>query len=138
MTKLLEIKFIPTGNTFKLPEEEVIRLVKEDRGNYVVVGDGKKIVEKALAEKVEEKPTTYSQVVVEEAEAPEVSEAPSNIENMVVADAEAPADAPAKFTKEELEAKTVVQLKELLNENRIAFSRSDNKDALVEKALTIV
>lgn len=134
MTKLLEIKFIPTGNVFKLPEEEVIRLVKEDRGNYIVVGDGKKIVEKALAEKVEVKPTTYSQVVVEEAEAPEATEAPNNIENMVVADA----DAPAKFTKEELEAKTVVQLKELLNENRIAFSRSDNKDALVEKALTIV
>lgn len=31
---MIEIKFIPTGHIFSLPDEEAIRIVKEDRGNY--------------------------------------------------------------------------------------------------------
>lgn len=34
---MIEIKFIPTGHIFSLPDEEAIRIVKEDRGNYKVV-----------------------------------------------------------------------------------------------------
>ena len=34
---MIEIKFKPTGHTFTLPDEEAIRIVKEDRGNYQVV-----------------------------------------------------------------------------------------------------
>lgn len=34
---MVEIKFIPTGHIFSLPDEEANRIVKEDRGNYEVV-----------------------------------------------------------------------------------------------------
>lgn len=34
---MIEIRFKPTGHTFTLPDEEAIRIVKEDRGNYQVV-----------------------------------------------------------------------------------------------------
>lgn len=34
---MIEIKFIPTGHIFSLPDEEANRIVKEDRGNYEVV-----------------------------------------------------------------------------------------------------
>ena len=30
---MIEIKFIPTGHIYSLPDEEAIRIVKEDRGN---------------------------------------------------------------------------------------------------------
>lgn len=34
---MIEIKFIPTGHIFSLPDSEAIRIVTEDRGNYKVV-----------------------------------------------------------------------------------------------------
>lgn len=34
---MIEIKFIPTGHIFSLPDNEANRIVKEDRGNYEVV-----------------------------------------------------------------------------------------------------
>ncbi len=34
---MIEIKFIPTGHIFSLPDEEAERIVKEDRGNYEVI-----------------------------------------------------------------------------------------------------
>lgn len=34
---MIEIKFIPTGNIFSLPDSEAIRIVSEDRGNYKVL-----------------------------------------------------------------------------------------------------
>ena len=34
---MIDIKFIPTGNIFSLPDEEANRIVKEDRGNYEVI-----------------------------------------------------------------------------------------------------
>ena len=34
---MIEIKFIPTGNIFSLPDSEAIRIVCEDRGNYKVL-----------------------------------------------------------------------------------------------------
>ena len=34
---MIEIKFIPTGHIFSLPDDEANRIVKEDRGNYEVV-----------------------------------------------------------------------------------------------------
>lgn len=34
---MIDIKFIPTGHIFSLPDEEANRIVKEDRGNYEVV-----------------------------------------------------------------------------------------------------
>lgn len=43
---MIEIKFIPTGHIFSLPDNEANRIVKEDRGNYEVV-KGKVKEEKA-------------------------------------------------------------------------------------------
>ena len=34
---MIEIKFIPTGHIYSLPDKEAIRIVKEDRGNYQVL-----------------------------------------------------------------------------------------------------
>ena len=34
---MIEIKFIPTGHIFSLPDDEANRIVKEDRGNYEVI-----------------------------------------------------------------------------------------------------
>lgn len=34
---MIDIKFIPTGHIFSLPDDEAERIVKEDRGNYEVV-----------------------------------------------------------------------------------------------------
>lgn len=45
---MIEIKFIPTGHIFSLPDDEAERIVKEDRGNYEVI-KGKIKEEKAPA-----------------------------------------------------------------------------------------
>ena len=34
---MIEIKFIPTGHIFSLPDAEAERIAKEDRGNYEVI-----------------------------------------------------------------------------------------------------
>lgn len=34
---MIEIKFIPTGHIFSLPDDDANRIVKEDRGNYEVI-----------------------------------------------------------------------------------------------------
>ena len=47
---MIEIKFIPTGNIFALPDDEAIRIVREDRGNYEVIS-GKIPEEKKPKEK---------------------------------------------------------------------------------------
>lgn len=44
---MIEIKFIPTGNIFLLPDDEAKRIVLEDRGNYEIIS-GEIIQPKAL------------------------------------------------------------------------------------------
>lgn len=44
---MIEIKFIPTGNIFLLPDDEAKRIVFEDRGNYEIIS-GEIIQPKAL------------------------------------------------------------------------------------------
>ncbi len=34
---MIDIKFIPTGHIFSLPDDEAARIVKEDRGNYEII-----------------------------------------------------------------------------------------------------
>ena len=34
---MIDIKFIPTGHIFSLPDDEAERIFKEDRGNYEIV-----------------------------------------------------------------------------------------------------
>lgn len=60
---MIEIKFIPTGHIFSLPDSEAIRIVKEDRGNYKVIS-GKVPEEK----KQKEQKSVQELVVVEKSE----------------------------------------------------------------------
>lgn len=64
---MIEIKFIPTGHIFSLPDEEAIRIVKEDRGNYKVV-KGKVPEEK----KPKESKSVQELVVIKEGDKVEV------------------------------------------------------------------
>jgi hypothetical protein len=64
---MIEIKFIPTGHIFSLPDEEAIRIVKEDRGNYKVV-KGKVPEEK----KPKESKSVQELVVIKEGDKGEV------------------------------------------------------------------
>lgn len=73
--KYTTIKFKPTGNEFVLPEDEAIRILKEDRGNYEIIGKESKHVREALAEEVVEETSVFSQVVEEPEEAAEIEEA---------------------------------------------------------------
>ena len=135
MQKLLKIKFKPTGNIFELPENEVIRITVEDRGNYEIIDKPTKAVEEALKEEVVEETSTYNQVVEEDNAADEQVVAGDG--GVFDIDGEnTDTEAAKKYTKEELELKKVVELKEILNQNKITFSRNDNKDALIEKILT--
>lgn len=58
---MIEIKFIPTGHIFSLPDNEAIRIVNEDRGNYKVLKG--KVPE---AKKLKDKKSVQELVVVEE------------------------------------------------------------------------
>lgn len=58
---MIEIKFIPTGNIFSLPDSEAIRIVCEDRGNYKVLKG--KVPE---VKQQKEKKSVQELVVVEE------------------------------------------------------------------------
>ena len=58
---MIEIKFIPTGHIFSLPDNEAIRIVNEDRGNYKVLKG--KVPE---VKQQKEKKSVQELVVVEE------------------------------------------------------------------------
>lgn len=55
---MIDIKFIPTGHIFSLPDEEAIRIIKEDRGNYEIVKG------KIKEEKAPSSPKTVQELVV--------------------------------------------------------------------------
>lgn len=57
------IKYIPTGNIFKMPTEDVKEILKTDRGNFEIVG-GENIPE----EKQEIDETTTYEMVVDDAD----------------------------------------------------------------------
>ncbi len=58
--KYLHLKYIPTGNVFKLPEKEAKEILRSDRGNYKITDA--KFVDDTTA-KAE---TTVSQQVVDD------------------------------------------------------------------------
>ncbi len=61
---MIEIKFIPTGHIYSLPDEEAIRIVKEDRGNYQVLKG------KVPEEKKPKETKSVQELVVKEEEKP--------------------------------------------------------------------
>lgn len=135
--KYTSIIYKPTGNKFTLPDDEVVRILQEDRGNnYEVVGKLKKEIEAAVKEEAPAAtPTTFDQVVVEDKEAP-AADTPivddAEADNPVVDDKKA---ATGEYTKEALELKKVVELKEILNQKKIPFARTDTKDILIDKII---
>lgn len=60
---MMKIVYIPTGNAFTLPDEEVLRIMESDRGNY-------KIVEGGLQKEAEEQlpPKTVKELVTKKPE----------------------------------------------------------------------
>lgn len=58
MTIEVKLRFIPTGNTFILPEEEARKIFETDRGNYEIVGEQNNI-------EIKKEKTTYDKVVDE-------------------------------------------------------------------------
>lgn len=58
MTIEVKLRFIPTGNTFILPEEEARKIFEADRGNYEIVGEQNNI-------ETRKEKTTYDKVVDE-------------------------------------------------------------------------
>lgn len=72
------IRYIPTGNIFKMPTEDVKEILKTDRGNFEIVG-GENIPE----EKQEiDETTTYDMVVDDDAD----EAFKKNLEKMKVAE----------------------------------------------------
>jgi hypothetical protein len=59
----MKIVYIPTGNAFTLPDEEVLRIMSSDRDNY-------KIVEGGLQKEAEDKlpPQTVKELIVQKQE----------------------------------------------------------------------
>lgn len=60
---MMKIVYIPTGNVFTLPDEEVLRIMSSDRDNY-------KIVEGGLQKEAEDKlpPQTVKELVTKQPE----------------------------------------------------------------------
>jgi len=58
MTIEVKLRFIPTGNTFTLPEEEARKIFETDRGNYEIIGEQNNI-------EIKKEKTTYEKVVNE-------------------------------------------------------------------------
>lgn len=134
--KYYQLKYVPTGIVFKIPQAEAVEIFKEDRGNYEILD--KDFVDDVKKEEV----TTVSQQVVE-------NETENNIPDECkncYADGKTPAQedcANCEHNKEaekdefvkQLEAMKVAELKEYCNKNKISFDKNDRKDALIEKIL---
>jgi hypothetical protein len=70
LIKTFNLKFIPTGNVFNLPEKEAIEILKTDRGNYQIIDkdfidDIENENEKEKEKEKEKETSTYEQVVEE-------------------------------------------------------------------------
>ena len=65
---MIKILYIPTGNTFVLPDDEALRIMSNARGNYKVLEGGlqKEVEEKLEPETVKELVMQKPQEVLEE------------------------------------------------------------------------
>lgn len=69
---MLKLLYIPTGNTFVLPDEEAIRIKKEGGANYKILDAG---YQEEKVEKIEEK--TIQELVMPEKQEEEKQEQPA-------------------------------------------------------------
>ena len=70
---MIKVLYVPTGNTFTLPDEEALRIMASDRGNYKILDGG---LQKEAQGKLE--PETVKEIVmkkeVQEEEQPKEKE----------------------------------------------------------------
>lgn len=113
------IKFIPTGNIFKMPTENAKEILKDDRGNFYEVVEGVDIPKEV--EEVKET-NTYNMVVEEE--------------QTVKADEETSTEAvEEKPLEEKLADMKVAELATYCDEHEIKYKKSDKKADLIQKIL---
>ena len=113
------IKFIPTGNIFKMPTENAKEILKDDRGNFYEIVEGVDIPKEV--EEVKET-NTYNMVVEEE--------------QTVKADEETSTEAvEEKPLEEKLADMKVAELATYCDEHEIKYNKSDKKADLIQKIL---
>lgn len=117
------IKFIPTGNIFKMPTKDAAEILKNDRGNYEIV-DGKDIPEEK--EEIQET-TTYEKVVEEETE--------TEITEEVEEETEAQNEQIEEINENTLKKMKVPELIQYCENNNIKFEKDDKKNDLIQKIL---
>ena len=105
------IKYIPTGNIFKMPTSNAEEILKTDRGNYEIVG-GENIPEEKQEAEVTE---TYDMVVEDDtqndnSESQDVQETNQDV-----------AEQDKKFTKTSLKATKIEELVKLCEEKNISL-----------------
>ena len=122
------IKYIPTGNIFKMPTSNAEEILKTDRGNYEIVG-GENIPEEKQEAEVTE---TYDMVVEDDtqndnSESQDVQETNQDV-----------VEQDKKFTKTSLKAMKIEELVKLCEEKNISVLENDKKTDLIEKLLATV
>ena len=122
------IKYIPTGNVFKMPTSNAEEILKTDRGNYEIVG-GENIPEEKQEAEVTE---TYDMVVEDDtqndnSESQDVQETNQDV-----------VEQDKKFTKTSLKAMKIEELVKLCEEKNICVLENDKKADLIEKLLATV
>lgn len=72
---MIKVLYVPTGNAFTLPDDEALRIMQTDRGNY-------KILEGGLQKKAEEhlEPETVKELVMKKEEPENEEEQPTEEE----------------------------------------------------------
>ena len=111
------IKFIPTGNIFKMPTQNAKEILKDDRGNFYEVVEGVDIPKEV--EEVKET-TTYNMVVEETVKAEEETSTEAVEE---------------KPLEEKLAGMKVAELATYCDEHEIKYNKSDKKADLIKKIL---
>lgn len=123
------IKYIPTGNVFKMPTSNAEEILKTDRGNYEIVG-GENIPEEKQEAEVTE---TYDMVVEQDDNTQD-----DNSESQEEISTQDDVESIKRFTKTSLKSLKVEQLVELCKEKNIEVTEDDKKADLIEKLLATV
>lgn len=122
------IKYIPTGNIFKMPTSNAEEILKTDRGNYEIVG-GENIPEEKQEAEVTE---TYDMVVEDDTQNDNSESQDAQETNQEVVEQD------KKFTKTSLKAMKIEELVKLCEEKNISVLENDKKADLIEKLLATV
>lgn len=106
--KEIEVKYLPTGIIFHIPEPDLLEVLKKDRGNFEVLDKDFNIPKQEVVLET----TTYEQVVDEEPEEQNITS-----------------------RQEELNKMKVAALVAYCNEKGIAYASQDRKADLIAKII---